>query len=312
MLKYVGKRILWMIPVILGVSLVIMAIMEFTPGDPATIILGIEATDESKAALNEELGLDDPFVQRYCRFIYNAATKFDFGESYTSRDSIRDQILFRIPYTLRISVISLLIAICIGIPAGVLAATHQYSAKDNFTMFFSLFFVSMPNFWFALMMIMLFALKLGILPSLGVDHWTGYILPCVSVALGTTASLARQTRSSMLEVIRQDYITTARAKGQKESKVIYGHGLQNALMPIITVVVARFAHALGGSMVVESIFSIPGMGSYLINAINSRDYAVVQAGVFVISLWFGLCMLAMDLVYAAADPRIRSQYRSSR
>lgn len=309
MLKYIRKRILWMIPILMGVSLLIMLILEFTPGDPATIILGVEATEENIAAINAELGLDDPFIQRYFRFLWNAVTKFDFGLSYTARDSIRDQILFRIPYTLKISTISLVIAVCVGIPAGVIAAVHQYSLKDNLTMFLSLFFVSMPNFWFALMMIMIFSLRLGLLPTVGVEHWTGYILPCVAVALGTTASIARQTRSSMLEVIRQDYITTARAKGQKERSVIYGHGLQNALMPIITVVISRFANALGGSMVVEAIFSIPGMGSYLINAINSRDYAVVQAGVFVIALWFGLCMLAMDLIYAVADPRIRSQYK---
>ena len=176
----------------------------------------------------------------------------------------------------------------------------------------ALFCVSMPNFWFALMMITVFSLKLGWLPSVGIETVKGYIIPCIAVALGTTASIARQTRSSMLEVIRQDYITTARAKGQKEKVVIYGHALQNAMMPIITVIGSRFAGALAGSMVVESIFSIPGMGNYLINAINSRDYAVVQAGVFVIALWFGLCMLGMDLIYAWADPRIRSQYKKGK
>lgn len=311
MIKYTVKRLLWMIPVLLGVSFLIMAIMEFCPGDPAKIMLGIDATEENIAQLNEELGLDDPFLVRYGRFVVNAF-RFEFGTSYTSGDSIRDQILFRIPYTLTISLVSLVISVLIGIPCGVIAATHQYSLRDNLTMLAALFCVSMPNFWFALMMITLFSLKLGWLPSMGVETIAGYIIPCLAVALGTTAGIARQTRSSMLEVIRQDYITTARAKGQKETSVIYGHALQNAMMPVITVIGSRFAGSLAGSMVVESIFSIPGMGNYLINAINSRDYAVVQAGVFVIALWFGLCMLGMDLVYAWADPRILSQYKKGK
>ena len=311
MLRYTIKRLLWMIPVLLGVSLLIMAIMEFCPGDPAKIMLGIDATEENIAGLNAELGLDDPFIVRYGRFVVNAF-HFEFGNSYTSGESIRSQILFRIPYTLTISLVSLVISVLIGIPCGVISATHQYSLRDNLTMLAALFCVSMPNFWFALMMITVFSLKLGWLPSVGIETVKGYIIPCIAVALGTTASIARQTRSSMLEVIRQDYITTARAKGQKEKVVIYGHALQNAMMPIITVIGSRFAGALAGSMVVESIFSIPGMGNYLINAINSRDYAVVQAGVFVIALWFGLCMLGMDLIYAWADPRIRSQYKKGK
>ena len=300
-----------MIPVLLGDSLLILAIMEYYPVDPAKIMLGIDATEENVAELNAELGLDDPFIVRYGRFVVNAF-HFEFGNSYTSGESIRSQILFRIPYTLTISLVSLVISVLIGIPCGVISATHQYSLRDNLTMLAALFCVSMPNFWFALMMITVFSLKLGWLPSVGIETVKGYIIPCIAVALGTTASIARQTRSSMLEVIRQDYITTARAKGQKEKVVIYGHALQNAMMPIITVIGSRFAGALAGSMVVESIFSIPGMGNYLINAINSRDYAVVQAGVFVIALWFGLCMLGMDLIYAWADPRIRSQYKKGK
>ena len=305
MLRYTIKRLLWMIPSTMRWKL------EFCPGDPAKIMLGIDATEENVAELNAELGLDDPFIVRYGRFVVNAF-HFEFGNSYTSGESIRSQILFRIPYTLTISLVSLVISVLIGIPCGVISATHQYSLRDNLTMLAALFCVSMPNFWFALMMITVFSLKLGWLPSVGIETVKGYIIPCIAVALGTTASIARQTRSSMLEVIRQDYITTARAKGQKEKVVIYGHALQNAMMPIITVIGSRFAGALAGSMVVESIFSIPGMGNYLINAINSRDYAVVQAGVFVIALWFGLCMLGMDLIYAWADPRIRSQYKKGK
>lgn len=237
---------------------------------------------------------------------------FDFGESYQTSQSVTDQIVARFPYTFRIALFSVILATIIGIPVGVIAATHQYSWKDNLSMFGSLFCVSMPNFWFALILVMIFCQKLGWLPSSGISSWKCYILPVVSCAIGGAASIARQTRSSMLEVIRQDYITTARAKGQKESKVIYGHALKNALIPIIQTVGNMFGGSLGGALIAETIFSIPGMGVYLMNGISQRDYPVVQGGVIFIALCFCLCMLLVDLVFAFVDPRIRSQYKSAK
>lgn len=305
MITFIVKRVLWMIPIILGVSFFIMLILEVSPGDPAHIILGIDATEESVRELNEELGLDKPFLVRYVRFLWNAVAKGDLGISFTTREPVIKQIAFRIPYTFIISVFSLLISIVIGIPVGVFAATKHNSIGDNLTMFGSLVFVSMPDFWFALLMVSVFAFKLKLLPSLGVETWKGYIIPCIAVSLSTMANIARQTRSSMLEVIRADFVTTAYAKGQKKRRVIYGHALENAMLPIITVIGSRFANALAGTMVVEAIFSIPGMGNYLVTAITSRDYAVVQAGTLVVAIWFGLCILLMDILYALIDPRMR-------
>ncbi|WP_394926445.1 ABC transporter permease [uncultured Robinsoniella sp.] len=312
MFKFIGKRILWLIPVILGVTFFVFTIMYFTPGDPVKIMLGANATEEQIEQKTEELGLDKPFLVRFGNYCKDVFFHFDFGKSYQTNQSVTDQILARFPYTFRIALFSVLLATIIGIPIGVIAATHQYSWKDNLSMFGSLFCVSMPNFWFALILVMIFSQKLGILPSSGISSWKSYILPVVSCAIGGAASIARQTRSSMLEVIRQDYITTARAKGQKENQVIYGHALKNALIPIIQTVGNMFGGSLGGALIAETIFSIPGMGVYLMTGISQRDYPVVQGGVIFIAICFCLCILLVDLVFAFVDPRIRSQYKSVR
>lgn len=306
--RFIAKRLLWLIPVILGVTFFVFTIMYITPGDPVRLMLGANATEEAIQETRDELGLNDPFLVQFGRYCKNVFLKFDFSNSYQTKQSVTDQILFRFPYTLRVALLSVLLATIIGIPIGVLAATHQYSWLDNSSMFLSLFCVSMPSFWFALILVMIFCQKLGVLPAAGVDTWKGYILPCVSCALGGAAGIARQTRSSMLEVIRQDYITTARAKGQTESKVIYSHALKNALIPIIQTVGNMIGASLGGALIAETIFSIPGMGVYMMNGISQRDYPVVQGGVIFIAICFCLVMLLVDLVFAFVDPRIKSQY----
>ncbi|WP_124067094.1 ABC transporter permease [Clostridium sp. E02] len=311
MVRFILKRILWLIPIILGVTFFVFTIMYFTPGDPVRLMLGANATEQQIQMQRDALGLNDPFLVRFVNYLKEVFVNFDFGTSYQTKQSVTEQIFLRFPYTLRIALISVFLAALIGIPVGVLAATHQYSWKDNLSMFGSLFCVSMPSFWFALILVMIFAQKLGWLPSSGIKSWTGYILPCVSCALGGAAGIARQTRSSMLEVIRQDYITTARAKGQKEVKVIYGHALKNALIPIIMTIGNMIGASLGGALIAETIFSIPGMGVFMMNGIAQRDYPVVQGGVLFISVCFCLCMLLVDIVFAFVDPRIRSQYKSA-
>ena len=311
MLKFIGKRILWLVPVLLGVTFFVFTIMYFTPGDPVRMTLGANATEEQIEERTEELGLDQPFLTRFANYCEDVFLHFDFGESYQTSQSVTDQILVRFPYTLKITLLSVLLATVIGIPVGVLAATHQYSWKDNLSMFGSLFCVSMPNSWFALIMVMIFSQHLGWLPSSGISSWKCYILPVIACAIGGAAGIARQTRSSMLEVIRQDYITTARAKGQKETKVIYGHALKNALIPIIQTVGNMIGTSLGGTLIAETIFSIPGIGVYMMTAISQRDYPVVQGGVIFIAICFCLCMLLVDVVFAFVDPRIRSQYKSA-
>lgn len=311
MIKFITKRIAWLIPVLLGVTFFVFTIMYFTPGDPVRLMLGANATEKQIDAQRKELGLDKPFIVRFGNYISKVVLHFDFGESYQTKQSVTEQIRVRFPYTFKIAIFSVLIATVIGIPIGVLAATHQYSWKDNLSMFLSLFCVSMPGFWFALILVMIFCQKLGWLPSSGISSWKCYILPCVSTALAGAAGIARQTRSSMLEVIRQDYITTARSKGQKEYKVIYEHALKNALIPIIQTIGNMIGFSLGGALIAETIFSIPGIGVYMMNGISQRDYPVVQGGVIFISACFCLCMLLVDIVFAFVDPRIRSQYQNS-
>ena len=307
MWKYILKRVLWLIPSLLAVSLIICFLAVLTPGEPARIILGNEATDTDIAKFNHEMGLDKPFFEQYLDFIVGILHG-DFGTSYVTGNSITEEIKIRFPYTLRLAFIGVALSVFIGIPLGVYAATHQYTWKDNASIFLSLFCVSMPGFWFALMLVQLFSRKLGWLPSMGVEHWYSYILPCITVAVAEAASLARQSRSSMLEVVRQDYLTTARAKGVKESRVIYKHALKNALMPVITLVATSLAASMGGAIVAETIFSIPGMGSYVVRAVNQRDYGVVKGTVVLLAFIFAVCMLLIDLGYAFIDPRIRSQY----
>ena len=298
-----------MIPVLLGVSFLVFTLMYFTPGDPAAIILGTDATPEMLAATRAKLGLDQPFIIRYLRYVWNAI-HLDLGDSYINNRPVMKELLTRFPYTFRVAILSVLIAALIGIPLGVFAAVNQSTWKDNLAMLLSLFCRSMPNFWFALMMVLLFSLKLGLLPATGVGSWKHYILPCFSIGVHSASGLARQTRSAMLEVIRQDYIVTTRAKGQTEMKVIYGHGLRNALIPIITQLGTNLGHQLGGAIIAESVFSIPGIGSYMSTAIGSRDYPVVQGGVLFIAVIFAFTMLLVDIMYAFADPRMKSQFAS--
>lgn len=310
MVKFIVKRLLWMIPVIICVSVFVFTVMYFTPGDPAELILGSTATEEMLAAKRAELGIDQPYFVQLGAFLKNMFLKGDFGTSYKTNQSVVEQVLIRLPYTLYLALGSVFLSIIIGIPLGVIAATNQYTWKDNLAMFTALFAVSMPNFWFALLLVMLFALKLGWLPSVGAAGIRYFVMPCISVAVGGAAGIARQTRSSMLEVIRQDYITTARAKGLKEGTVIYKCALKNALIPIITVVGMQIAGMFGGSLIAEVIFSIPGVGSYMLTAINNRDYPAVRGGVMIISICFCIIMLLVDVIYAVVDPRIRAQYEN--
>jgi peptide/nickel transport system permease protein len=309
MAKYILKRLLLLIPVMLGIVLVVQILIDLTPGDPARMMLGSQATEEKVQEVRESLGLNDPLPVRYFRFL-GQIVQGDFGTSYMTNRAVADEMMQRFPYTLLLVVLSLILSIALGIPIGVYAATHQYSWKDNTAMFLSLFCVSMPSFWFALLLIRQFSVTWRILPISGVEHWQGWILPCVATAIGLIASIARQTRSNMLEVIRQDYITTARAKGLPETTVRYRHALKNAMIPIIMIVGGIFGMLLGGALIVEVIFGIPGLGQYTMTGLSNRDYPVIQSSVLIMSTLFALIMLFVDIIFAMVDPRIRSQYSS--
>lgn len=308
MTRYVIKRILWMIPVILGVAIVIFTIMYFTPGDPATLILGTNSTEAEREILRVQLGLDQPFFVQLVTYLKNVFLHFDFGTSYQYKTPVITGLMSRMKYTLIVGVLCMLLQVCIGIPLGVTAAVHHNGIADRICIFAALIGVSMPQFWLALLLVIAFSLKLGILPASGIGGLAHYILPCIANSLGGVAVQARQTRSSMLEVIHSDYITTARAKGLKERTIIWKHALPNALIPLITIIGNGFGMCLSGTVIIELVFSIPGVGTYMTNGIGSRDYAVVRGSVIILAICFSLIMLIVDLIYAFVDPRIKAQY----
>ncbi len=311
MLRYILKRLLWMIPVILGVAIFIFSILYFVPGDPAEIMLGTDATPEEVAAMRAVMGLDQPYIVQLFRFLTDTFLRGDMGESYFTHIPVMKELMNRTPRTLILGFSSMILTMLIGIPLGIVAATHQNQLADRFCMVIALVGVSMPGFWLALMLVILFSLKLGWLPATGVGGPQYYILPVLSSTIGGLGGQARMSRSSMLEVIRSDYVTTARAKGLTEREVIYKHALPNAMMPIITVAGGRLAHIFGGSVIIETVFSIPGVGGYMIDAINKRDYPIVRGSVLYLAIIFSLCMLLVDIAYGFIDPRIKARYANS-
>lgn len=312
MIRYIVKRLLLMIPVVLGVTIMIFTIMYFTPGDPAQTIMGANASLEQLEAKRVELGLDQPFFTRLFNYIGDVFLRGDLGKSYINNRSVSADILDRFPRTAVIALVSVLLSLIIGVPIGVASAVGQNTWRDRLAMVVSLIGVSMPAFWVGLLLVIEFSLNLRWLPASGIDTPLHFIMPCFACSLGGIASIARQTRSSMLEVIRADYIVTARAKGQTEFKVIYNHALRNALIPIITSAGASFGIMLGGALVIETVFSIPGLGLYMVKGISNRDYPAIQGAVIFLSIAFSLVMLLTDLIYAYVDPRIKSQYVSGR
>ena len=307
--KYILRRLLYLIPVMFGVSLVVFTMMYFTPGDPARIMLGEAAPAEAVETLREDLGLNDPFVVQYGNWIWNLVRHGDVGTSFRTRQPVTEMILERFPTTLQLATAGVVVSVVIGVPIGIISATKQYTVIDNVSMFVALLGVSMPNFWLAMLLILLFSVNLGWLPSSGLTSFQHLILPAITLGTGSAAVIARMTRSSMLEVIRQDYIRTARAKGQVESVVTNRHALKNALIPIITVIGLQFGGLLGGAVLTESVFSIPGVGRLMVESISARDFPVVQGGVLFIALTFSLINLLVDILYAFVDPRIKSQYK---
>ncbi len=306
--KYILKRLLMLIPVLIGVSFLVFTIMSLTPGDPAQLILGENAPRESIHKLREEMGLNKPFLLQYTTFVKKAVTG-DFGKSYTSGRPVFDDIFARFPNTLLLAILGMLIAIAIGIPIGIISATKQYSAVDSISMFGALLGVSMPLFWLGLMLILLFSVNLKLLPSGGFEDITSVILPSITLGVGSAAIITRMTRSSMLEVVRQDYIRTARAKGVTEKVVIRKHALKNALIPVITVIGLQFGGLLGGAVLTETVYSWPGVGRMMVDAIREKDTPTVLGAVVFLAAVFSVVNLIVDIIYAYIDPRIKSQYK---
>lgn len=310
MYKYILKRLLTMIPVLLGVSLIGFFLIYISPGDVVDSIVaqGGVYSEEDEANLRHEFGLDQPFAVQYVNYIKGIVTKFDFGTSYLTKRSVTSEILERFPTTMLLACLGVLVAVVIGVPAGIISATKQYSIFDNIVTPLSLMGVSMPGFWLGLLLIVVFSVRLGWLPASGFYGPQYWILPALTIGTSAAAFIMRMTRSSMLEVIRQDYIRTARAKGQTERVIITKHALKNALIPIITATGLQFGFLLGGSILAESVFAIPGLGKLILDGIKSRNYPVVQGGVLFIAFTFSFVNLLVDVIYAYADPRIKSLY----
>lgn len=300
-----------LIPVILITSFLIFWAMSLTGGDPAMIVAGEGATTEEIEAVREELGLNDPFIVRYFNYVKGMVTG-DMGKSYVTNKDVFKTFMEKLPNTLMLGGAAVLIAIVIALPLGIYTAIHQNTWKDTAGMVFALFGTSMPNFWLGLMLIIVFSLKLGWLPSGGKGGFDTLILPALTVGLGLAALITRTTRSSMLDVIRQDYMTTARAKGCSEKRVIFTHGLKNALIPIITAIGLQMSMVITGSVLAETVFSWPGIGRLVYDSIAKRDTPMVTGSIILCSVFMCLINLFVDLVYAFFDPRIKAQYSKKR
>ena len=269
MFRFITKRLLQMIPVILLVATLIFTILYMVPGDPAQIMLGSTATEYELAEMREQLGLNRPYIVQLGEFLYNTFIRFDLGTSYLTGAPVSAEIASRLPRTLTLGIASMVLAFGIGIPLGVTAAVHQNGWGDRISMIIALLGVSIPTFWLAMLMVLLFSLKLRWFPASGIGGWEYYVLPTVSLCFGGLATQARQSRSSMLEVIRSDYVVTARAKGLSQREVIFKHALPNAMNPIITLAGNNLAVIFGGSVVIENVFSFPGIGQYIYRTIIS-------------------------------------------
>ncbi len=305
--RYIVKRLLLLIPVIFGVMFIVFTIMAMTPGTPAKMILGAQATPEEVAQLNEELGFNRPFLVRFVNYVVDAL-RGDFGESYNTQRPVFEEIIPRLPTTVTLAFLSVISSALVGIPIGIVSAVKQYSFIDGFTTTVALLLAGIPGFWLGMMLILLFAVQLGWLPANGIGTWKHYVLPTLTLCLTGSSVLIRVTRTMMLETIRQDYIRTSRAKGAGEKRVIFGHALKNALLPVITSLGLKFGGMLGGTILIESVFALPGIGTLVVNSIRMKDIPLVMASVIFLAVLFCVILLIVDVIYALIDPRIKAQY----
>lgn len=308
MMKYIGKRLLMLVPVILAVIFLVFSILNLVPGDTARLLLGITASAEDIEQLNRELGLDRPFFERFFNYVFNLI-QGDLGKSYKTSIPVWDEIVARFPVTLKLSVLAISITVFIGIPVGMISAVKQYSLMDHISVVSTLTLCSVPSFWLGLMLVILLSVKLGLLPAMGIGSLQHYVLPSITASSVTLGTVIRMTRSSMLETLRQDYMVTARAKGCSENSAIFNHALRNAMLPIVTTIGVNLGILLGGTFVVETVFTMPGLGAYIVDAIKMRDMPAVMGGIIVLAIVFCLINLIVDLFYALVDPRVLESYK---
>jgi len=304
MVKYIIKRLLMLIPVIIGITFIIFLILSLAPGDPAALILGADASGAALGAKRAELGLDKPVIIQYIYYMFNVM-RGNFGASWLAGYNVLGEFTHRLPYTIGLTSLAMTFAIVLGIPFGIIAAIKQNHVIDYISLAIALFLFSIPAFWFGMMAQILFSLKLGLLPAAGVGSFKYFILPSITLGANIFASQLRMTRTSMLDVIKLDYVRTARAKGAGELRVIVKHVLRNSMLPVVTQTGIFFASCMGGSIVTEVIFSIPGIGSLLINAVKGKDIPVVMGTLIFVSIFVGIINLVVDIIYALIDPRVK-------
>lgn len=305
--KYVIKRLILIIPVIIGITLFVYLVLALAPGDPASLILGPDATPAQLAAKRSELGMEHNVFVRYFNYM-KSVLHGDFGSSWLSGKSVIREFLQRAPNTLGLACATLIITTVFGVSLGIIAAVKQNKPIDSATLVFALVFSSIPAFWFAMIMQIAFALNLKWFPAMGVGSLKHFILPALSLSACQMAGQIRMTRSSMLDVINQDYVRTAKAKGANEFRVITRHVVRNGLLPVITNIGINFAHAFGGAVVTETVFSIPGIGAFMINAAKVRDVPIVMGVIIFVAIFVALVNLIVDLIYAFVDPRVKIGY----
>lgn len=308
MIRYVVKRFLMLIPLVLCITFVVYGLMSLAPGDPASIMLPSNAPQEQKDALNHKLGYDRPFLVKYADFVYNLVFKGDFGISYRTQQPIINEFKTRLPISVTLAFTSLTLAACIGIPLGVLSAVKQYSLLDTIPSVMALTLSAVPSFWFGMMLIYFLAYKLGLFPSYGMGGLEHWVLPTLTIAVVYAAEILRYTRSSMLETIRADYVRTARAKGVAERTVIWKHAMKNGLLPVVTLLGSSFGAQIGGAIVTENLYNLPGLGTLTLLSINMRDTPTVVATSVIFATLYNIILILVDLMYAFIDPRIKAKY----
>ena len=307
MWKYILKRLLWLIPVIIGVTLLVFAVMNLKPGDPGRTYLGLNASQAAVDEYNESLGLNDPFFVRYFNYM-KGLLRLDFGKSWVGGESVNERIRSAVPQTLKICVLAIVLSFVVGVPIGVLSAVKQYSIADRTFTILAMILACIPVFWLCNLAAMLFTLKLHWLPATGLDSWKAYIMPVVCTAANTIGLTVRMARSSMLEEIRKDYVRTARAKGAKEKSVILKHALRNSMIPVTTLLGINFSLLMGGTVFVESVYSIQGLGSIIYRSISNNDIPMLTGCVVILAVFSVIVNLLVDVLYAYLDPRIKAKY----
>jgi peptide/nickel transport system permease protein/oligopeptide transport system permease protein len=305
MYAYLARRLLATIPVLFGVSLLVFSMLHLVPGDPVKIMLSeFQTNPEQEAKLRAQLHFDEPLPQQFGRFVWGAV-RGDLGYSIRTKRPVTREIMDNLPSTFQLAIAGLLVAAVLGVTLGVLAAIKQYSWLDAGSMFVALIGVSMPSFWLGLLLIFGLSLHLGWFPATGGGGVKHLVMPAITLGLGAAAIIARLTRSSMLEVMRMEYVTTARAKGLREYRVVIRHALKNALIPVVTIFGLQFGQLLAGTVVIETVFARPGIGRLIVDAILAKDFPVVQGIVLVVAIAYVVVNLIVDLAYALLDPRIR-------